>query len=68
MSFESDTANPSKTGGSAISDTPSIALLNRRLGISPSPRMLTPYELDLLRRSKSEMARVTREILAEDPR
>ncbi len=41
--------NSSNAGGK-FSAIPSIALLNRRLGTSPAPRMLTPDEVDLLRR------------------
>ena len=36
------------------------ALLNQKLGISPAPRMLTPSEIELLRRSKQEMAEAYR--------
>ena len=45
-----------KTGGSTDSLTPSTHLLNQRLGISPAPRRLTPYEIELLVRSKQELA------------
>ena len=51
-----------KDGGNGV--TPSTALLNRMLGTSPAPRMLTPYEIDLLRQSKKEMAQVAHEVLA----
>ena len=44
--------------------TPSTALLNRRLGISPAPRMLTPYEIQLLRQSVEEVVQVVSEVLA----
>ena len=44
--------------------TPSTAKLNRRIGTSPAPRMLTPYEIDLLRQSKREISQVVREVLA----
>jgi hypothetical protein len=47
----------SKTGGKEDSLTPSTRLLNQRLGISPAPRRLTPYEIELLRQSKQEIAR-----------
>ena len=50
--------------GRKFSATPSIALLNRRLGTSPAPRMLTPYEVDLLRRCAKEASDVVGEILA----
>ena len=45
--------------------TPSTALLNRLIGISPAPRMLTPYEIDLLRQSVKEVAEVARAILTD---
>jgi hypothetical protein len=48
--------NNSKNGGKNGSVTPSTALLNRKLGISPTPRMLKPSEIALLRRSKQEIA------------
>lgn len=46
----------SKHGGKKTMVTPSTALLNQKLGISPAPRMLTPSEIELLRQSKREMA------------
>ena len=69
MSSEQSTDRASKRGGAGISATPSIALLNRRLGTSPAPRMLTPYEIDLLRQCGREAAEVAREVLArkDDP-
>jgi hypothetical protein len=45
-----------KSGGKNDSVTPSTALLNRKLGTSPAPRMLKPSEIALLRRSKQEIA------------
>jgi len=45
-----------KSGGKNDSVTPSTALLNRKLGTSPTPRMLKPSEIELLRRSKREIA------------
>ena len=50
----------SKHGGKKTSIMPSTALLNQKLGISPAPRMLTPSEIELLRRSKQEMAETYR--------
>lgn len=47
-------------GGKKTSVTPSTALLNQKLGISPAPRMLTPLEIELLRKSKREMAEAYR--------
>ncbi len=45
--------------------SPSAAKLKQILGDSPAPRNLTPYEIELLRKSKKEMAQVLREVLAE---
>ena len=49
-------ANNSNNGGKSGSVTPSTALLNRKLGTSPTPRMLKPSEIALLRRSKQEIS------------
>ena len=64
MKSNNDTGRISRNGGGNTSATPSLALLNRRLGTSPAPRMLTPYEIDLLRQSKREMAQVAHEVPA----
>ena len=64
MNSDNDAETATKGGGDSASATPSIAALNRLLGTSPAPRMLTPSEIDLLRRSKAEVIQVTREILA----
>lgn len=64
MNSGNDTPTASNNGGKSASATPSTASLNRKLGTSPAPRMLTPSEIDLLRRSKAEMAQVSRETLA----
>lgn len=45
-----------KTGGKSGSVTASTALLNQRLATSNAPRMLTPSEIELLRKSKQEIA------------
>ncbi len=45
--------------------TPSVAELMRILGTSPAPRMLTPYEIELLRKCAQETAEVVGEVLAE---
>ena len=63
MNCDNNTDRTSKNGGGSTSATPSTVLLNRSVGTSPAPRMLTPYEIVLLRRSKSEMARVAHEVL-----
>ena len=65
MNSDNDTERILKNGGKNISSTPSIALLNRRLGTSPAPRMLTPYEINLLRQSKKEVAEVAHVILTD---
>ena len=64
MNADKDTQTALKSGAKCATATPSIAALNRKLGTSPAPRMLTPSEIELLRRSKAEVIRVTREILA----
>ena len=64
MNHSTDMDMTSNSGGESTSATPSIAALNRRLGTSPVPRMLTRFEIDLLRLSKAEVAQVTREVLA----
>ncbi len=64
MNSDNDTERTLKKGGRNTSGTPSIALLNRRLGPSPAPRMLTPYEVALLRQCTREVAKVTHEVLA----
>ena len=51
------------TGGETTSSTPSIDLLNRKLGASPVPRMLTEYENELMRQSAHEISRVTIDVL-----
>lgn len=64
MNSDDDEVQKSGDGGVTVSATPSIALLNRRLGIAPSPRMLTEYEIELLQRAAKEAAQVAGEILA----
>ena len=53
----------SKNSGGNSPLTPSTALLKRRIGVPPASRMLTPYEIGLLRRSKREMAEAVGEAL-----
>ena len=57
MSSDGSTAGTSRSSGGKSSVTPSTALLNRKLGTSLAPRMLTPSEIALLQHSKKEMAR-----------
>ena len=66
MSLGKSTERSLKTGGASGSVTPSTALLNRKLGTSPAPRTLTPYEVDLLQRSNREVSEVVRETLLGD--
>ena len=54
----------SKAGGWTASVTPSTALLNQKLGTSNAPRMLTSSEIELLRKSKQEIAERARLRLA----
>ena len=44
--------------------TPSTAKLKRMLGPSPAPRVLTRYEIELLRESTREVVQVVGEVLA----
>ena len=64
MNPDKSTDQTLRNGGRHTSATPSIALLNRKLGTSLAPRMLTPSEIALLRQSKEEVDRVTGEVLA----
>lgn len=64
MKSEKNADQNSRSGDGSVSATPSTALLNRKLGTSPAPRMLTKSEIDLLRQSAREIAQSTREILA----
>ena len=64
MSSDTGTVRTSGSGGGIGSATPSIALLNRKLGTSPTPRMLTRSEIELLRQSAKEVVAVTQAVLA----
>ncbi len=69
MPSENDTAWNLSNGGATSLVTPSTALLNRKLAIWKGPRMLKPSEIDLLRRSKKEMAEaITAVVAIEDER
>ena len=54
-----------KTGGKKGLVTPSTALLNQRLDTFSKPRMLTEYEIKLLRQSKVETGEAARKIFQE---
>lgn len=64
MKSDNDMARTAKDSGGNTSLTPSVALLNQRLGTSPAPRMLEPPEIDLLRRCAEEVAQVAQEVFA----
>lgn len=67
MNSAKNTGRTSKSNDRRGSRTPSAVLLRKRLGSSPAPRMLTPYEIGLLRRSKREMAEQAGKALAAYP-
>ena len=60
-----DTYRTSEDDVGNRSPTPSVAELQRIIGPSPPCRMLTPYEIELLRKCAQETAEVVREVLAE---
>ena len=62
MAKVNDTEQPSE--GENTRSVPSAVKLKRLIGPSPAPRMLTPEEIELLRKSKREMDQVVREVLA----
>ena len=64
MHSEDDTAWNSSNGGATGLVTPSTALLNRKLATWKGPLMLKPPEVDLLGRSKKEMAEAIRAMVA----
>lgn len=63
MSFDKTIKRTQKDGERNTSLTPATVKLNRLLGKSITPRMLTPYEIELLQQSKKEMAQAVDEIL-----
>lgn len=65
MSMKTST-NPTSTSTGASHLTPSTALLNKKIGKSPSPRMLTRSEIELLRRSAYEIVQVLRDARTKD--
>jgi hypothetical protein len=46
--------------------TPSTALLNKIFAADPGPRMLTAYEIKLLRQSKKEIQEALRELHSKE--
>ena len=63
MAKGNDTGQPS--GSENTRTIPSAVKLQRLIGPSPAPRMLTPYETELLRKCAQETAEVVREVLAK---
>ena len=66
MNSGKNTGANSRNGGESTLVTPSIALLNQKLGTCPAPRMLTQYELGLLRQCVKEAVEGTRKVLANN--
>ncbi len=64
MDKVNDTEQPSESKDENTGVTPSVAELQRLIGPSPAPRMLTPYEIELLRKCVEETVEVVREVLA----
>ena len=64
MAKVNDTKQPSGSKDKHTRIPPSVAELQRLIGPSPAPRMLTPYEIELLRKCAEETAEVVREVLA----
>ena len=63
MNASKNTDGNSRSGGESFSATPSIDLLNKMIGSSPAPRMLTKTEFALLCKCAEEVAQVTQEVL-----
>ena len=64
MNSDKETKRPPEKDGETARVSPSAARLTQILGTSPGYRNLTPYEIELLRKSKREMAEIVREVLA----
>ena len=62
MAKSNDTEQPS--GSENTRTIPSAVKLQQLIGPSPAPRMLTPYEIELLRKCVQETAQGVGEILA----
>ena len=65
MAKVKDAEEPSGSRDRYIGLTPSTAKLKRMIGTSPACRMLTPYEIELLRKSKREIDQVVGETFVE---
>ena len=66
MNSDHDTGPPSGRDDRTAGLTPSVAELKRLIGPSPTPRHLTPYEVDLLRKAARETAEIVGEVLAKE--
>ncbi len=64
MAKVNDTKQPSGSKDENARSVPSAVKLKQMLGPSPAPRMLTPEEIELLRKCAEETAEVVREVLA----
>ena len=64
MAKVNDVEQPTGSPDKPARTTLSAAKLKQILGDSPGFRNLTPYEIELLRKSKKEMAQVLREFSA----
>ena len=64
MAEINDAELPSGSRDKQTGISPSAAKLKRTLGDSPGYRNLTPYEIDLLRKSKQEMDQIAGEVFA----
>ena len=62
MAKVNDTEQPSESENTRT--IPSAVKLKQLIGPSPACRMLTPEEIELLRKSKQEMDQVVGEVLA----
>ena len=65
MTKVNDAGQPSGSKDETTKLTPSVVKLKQLIGTSPAYRMLTPDEIELLRKSKREIGQVVGEILAK---
>ena len=63
MAKGNDTEQPSESENTR--SVPSAVKLKQMIGTSPAYRVLTPEEIELLRKSKREIDQVVGELLAE---
>ena len=65
MAKVNDTEQPSGSKDENTQSVPSAVKLKQMIGTSPAYRMLTPEEIELLRKSKGEIDQVVGEVLAK---